>query len=155
MARVAVRRTGHRFAPDVRRVIARPYLPGEEIAPGGDSRASLLMRRVVQIGNCGSPLETAAGWLVLTHGVGAMRRYSIGALLLDLEDPGRVLGRLRCPLLEPDDVEREGYVPNVVYSCGGLIRGDELVLPYGQSDGAVGVAMISVPELLAALRASP
>jgi predicted GH43/DUF377 family glycosyl hydrolase len=107
---------------------------------------------LVQIGNCGSPLETDAGWLVLTHGVGAMRRYAIGAVLLDLDNPGRVLGRLPYPLLEPDETEREGYVPNVVYSCGGLIHGDDLVLPYGQSDGAVGVAVISMPDLLSSLR---
>lgn len=107
---------------------------------------------LVQIGNCGSPLETEAGWLVLTHGVGAMRRYAIGALLLDLEDPLRVIGRLDTPLLEPDESEREGYVPNVVYTCGALVNGDDLVLPYGLSDGAIGVAVIPLPELLAALR---
>jgi predicted GH43/DUF377 family glycosyl hydrolase len=109
---------------------------------------------ILQIGNCGSPLETSAGWLVLTHGVGAMRRYAIGAMLLDLEDPRRVLGRLPYPLLEPDETEREGYVPNVLYSCGGLLNGDDLVLPYGQSDGAVGVALVSVPELIAELAAT-
>jgi predicted GH43/DUF377 family glycosyl hydrolase len=108
--------------------------------------------QLLQIGNCGSPLETEAGWLVLTHGVGAMRRYAIGALLLDLEDPRHVLGRLPYPLLEPDEMEREGYVPNVVYSCGGLLNGEDLVLPYGLSDGAVGVAVVSMPDLLAALR---
>ena len=107
---------------------------------------------LVQIGNCGSPLETEAGWLVLTHGVGAMRRYAIGALLLDLEDPLQVIGRLTTPLLEPDASEREGYVPNVVYTCGALVNGDDLVLPYGLSDGAIGVAVIALPELLAALR---
>jgi predicted GH43/DUF377 family glycosyl hydrolase len=107
---------------------------------------------LVQIGNCGSPLETEAGWLVLTHGVGAMRRYAIGALLLDLEDPLRVIGRLDAPLLEPDASEREGYVPNVVYTCGALVNGDNLVLPYGMSDAAIGVAVIALPELLAALR---
>jgi predicted GH43/DUF377 family glycosyl hydrolase len=106
---------------------------------------------LVQIGNCGSPLETEAGWLVLTHGVGAMRRYAIGALLLDLEDPLRVLGRLTMPLIEPDESEREGYVPNVVYTCGALVNGDNLVLPYGLSDSAIGVAVIDLPELLAAL----
>jgi predicted GH43/DUF377 family glycosyl hydrolase len=107
---------------------------------------------LLQIGNCGSPIETAAGWLVITHGVGPMRRYAIGALLLDLEDPRRVLGQLRQPLIEPEGNEREGYVPNVVYSCGALLNGSELILPYGLSDAAVGVAVISLPELLAELR---
>ena len=106
---------------------------------------------LLQIGNCGSPVETAAGWLVITHGVGPMRRYVLGALLLDLEDPRRVLGRLREPLLAPEGGEREGYVPNVVYSCGALKNGDDLVLPYGLSDAAVGVAIVSIPQLLAAL----
>ena len=106
---------------------------------------------LVQIGNCGSPLETEAGWLVLTHGVGPMRRYAIGALLLDLEDPRRVLGHLRDPLLFPDATEREGYVPNVLYSCGALINGDQLVLPYGFSDSGIGVALIPLADLLAEL----
>jgi predicted GH43/DUF377 family glycosyl hydrolase len=106
---------------------------------------------LVQIGNCGSPLETSAGWLVITHGVGPMRQYVISALLLDLEDPRRVVGQLRKPLLTPEGSEREGYVPNVVYSCGAMINGDDLVLPYGLSDAAVGVAMISLPALLAEL----
>jgi predicted GH43/DUF377 family glycosyl hydrolase len=105
-----------------------------------------------QIGNCGSPIETPAGWLVITHGVGPMRRYVLGALLLDLDDPRRVIGQLREPLLTPEGMEREGYVPNVVYSCGALLNGDDLVLPYGLSDAAVGVAIISVPELLTELR---
>jgi predicted GH43/DUF377 family glycosyl hydrolase len=107
---------------------------------------------LLQIGNCGSPLETEAGWLVLTHGVGPMRRYTIGALLLDLDDPLRIIGRLREPLLVPAANEREGYVPNVVYTCGGLIHGDRLVLPYGLSDAAIGIAMVALPELLAELR---
>jgi predicted GH43/DUF377 family glycosyl hydrolase len=109
---------------------------------------------LLQIGNCGSPIETEAGWLVLTHGVGAMRRYGIGALLLDLEDPRRVIGRLHRPLLLPDATEREGYVPNVVYSCGGIVHERQLVLPYGFSDSGIGIASISLPELLGALRAS-
>jgi predicted GH43/DUF377 family glycosyl hydrolase len=107
---------------------------------------------LLQIGNCGSPVETAAGWLVITHGVGPMRRYVLGALLLDLANPAKVVGHLNEPLLEPEESEREGYVPNVVYSCGGMINGDDLVLPYGLSDGAVGVAIIAVPELLAKLQ---
>jgi predicted GH43/DUF377 family glycosyl hydrolase len=105
-----------------------------------------------QIGNCGSPLETDAGWIVLTHGVGPMRRYTLGALLLDLADPRRVIGRLPVPLLEPDETEREGYVPNVLYSCGSLIRGDTLVLPYGFADHGIRIALVSVPDLLARLR---
>jgi predicted GH43/DUF377 family glycosyl hydrolase len=109
--------------------------------------------QLLQIGNCGSPIETDAGWLVVTHGVGPMRRYALGMLLLDLDDPSQVIGRLREPLLEPNASEREGYVPNVLYSCGGLRNGDDLVLPYGISDGAVGVAVVPIPELLSALRA--
>ncbi len=108
---------------------------------------------LLQIGNCGSPLETEEGWLVITHGVGPMRRYVLGAILLDLEDPRRVVGQLRQPLLSPEASEREGYVPNVVYSCGSMLNGRDLVLPYGMSDGAVGIAVVSVPDLLTALRA--
>jgi len=110
--------------------------------------------QLLQIGNCGSPIETEAGWLVLTHGVGAMRRYGIGALLLDLEDPRRVIGRLPEPLLLPDGSEREGYVPNVVYSCGALAHGQQLVLPYGFADAGIGIALLSLPELVAALTAA-
>ncbi len=102
----------------------------------------------VQIGNCGSPLETERGWLVLTHGVGPMRRYCIGATLLDLEEPTRVIGQLREPLLMPNEEEREGYVPNVVYSCGALIHNQELILPYAMSDSATTFARVALPELL-------
>ncbi|MFM2141558.1 MAG: hypothetical protein RLZZ476_102, partial [Verrucomicrobiota bacterium] len=107
----------------------------------------------VKIGNCGSPIETAEGWLVITHGVGAMRKYCIGAALLDLNDPTRVIGRLREPLLSPEGHEREGYVPNVVYSCGSLIHGGQLVLPYAMSDKATGIASIPIDGLLAELKA--
>jgi predicted GH43/DUF377 family glycosyl hydrolase len=107
---------------------------------------------LVQIGNCGSPIETDQGWLVITHGVGPMRRYVLGALLLDLEDPSRVLGRLSYPLLAPNENERDGYVPNVVYSCGSLRNGNDLVLPYGMSDGAIGISIVSLPELIATLK---
>jgi predicted GH43/DUF377 family glycosyl hydrolase len=110
---------------------------------------------LLHIGNCGSPLETEAGWLVLMHGVGPMRRYVLGALLLDLDDPRRVIGQLPEPLLAPDDSEREGYVPNVVYTCGGMINGDKLLLPYGFSDSGIGLAVVSLPELLDALKTSP
>ena len=89
------------------------------------------------------PLETDEGWLVITHGVGPMRRYVLGALLLDLDDPRRVVGQLREPLLGPEATEREGYVPNVVYSCGAMLNGKDLVLPYGLSDAAIGVARVS------------
>jgi predicted GH43/DUF377 family glycosyl hydrolase len=102
----------------------------------------------VQLGNCGSPIETEAGWLVLSHGVGAMREYSIGAFLLDKNDPSKVIGRLEEPLLTPNENEREGYVPNVVYSCGSAIHGDELIIPYAMSDHASSIAKVSVTELL-------
>ncbi len=108
---------------------------------------------LLQIGNCGSPIETREGWLVLTHGVGPMRQYVLDALLLDLDDPVRVIGRLNAPLLSPNETEREGYVPNVLYTCGGMVHGDDLILPYGMSDAAVGIATISIPNLVAQLRA--
>ena len=107
---------------------------------------------VLQLGNCGPPIETEAGWLVLTHGVGPMRTYRIGAILLDLDDPTKILGRLAEPLLSPAADEQNGYVPNVVYSCGALIHDDNLVLPYGIGDAAIGFAVVPVPELLRALR---
>lgn len=102
----------------------------------------------MQIGNCGSPLEVAEGWLVLTHGVGPMRQYSIGAILLDLEDPTRVIARLKEPLMTPHEEEREGYVPNVVYSCGSLIHNNEIILPYAMSDVTSAIATVNVQELL-------
>lgn len=106
----------------------------------------------IQIGNCGAPIETPAGWLVLTHGVGPMRKYAIGACLLDLENPARVIGRLREPLLTPNENEREGYVPNVVYSCGGLVHNDTLVIPYAMADYATTFATVSLSELLSVLQ---
>lgn len=102
----------------------------------------------VQIGNCGSPLETEAGWLVLTHGVGPMREYWMGAILLDLNDPSKVIGHLKEPLLTPTDDERNGYVPNVIYSCGGMIHNAELILPYGFSDSTTSFARIPLADLL-------
>lgn len=102
----------------------------------------------IQLGNCGPPMETPHGWLVLTHGVGPMRTYAIGALLLDLEEPSRVIGQLEEPLLEPAPDERDGYVPNVVYSCGGMIHAGRLVIPYGLSDRAIRVATVSLDELV-------
>ena len=106
---------------------------------------------LVQLGNCGSPLETEAGWLVITHGVGPMRRYTLGAILLDTEDPRRVIGSLNEPLLEPIADERDGYVPNVVYSCGSMIHGNHLVLPYGFSDVGAGIATVPLDDLLTRL----
>jgi predicted GH43/DUF377 family glycosyl hydrolase len=103
---------------------------------------------LMQLGNCGSPLETDAGWLVITHGVGPMRRYTLGALLLDLDDPTIVRGHLTEPLLSPEPDEREGYVPNVVYSCGAMLHADHLILPYGFADVGAGVATIPVADLL-------
>ena len=105
----------------------------------------------IKLGNCGSPIETEAGWLVLSHGVGAMRKYCLGAFLLDLNDPTRVIGRLREPLLCPNESEREGYVPNVVYTCGALLHGRELIIPYAMSDSASSFATVSLDELLAAM----
>jgi predicted GH43/DUF377 family glycosyl hydrolase len=105
----------------------------------------------VQLGNCGSPIETEAGWLVLTHGVGAMRKYALGAFLLDLEEPSRVIARLETPLLEPDANEREGYVPNVVYTCGGVLHNRELVIPYAMSDYASTFGTVCVDEVLDAM----
>ncbi|MDT5240886.1 MAG: hypothetical protein QOD97_3084 [Mycobacterium sp.] len=106
---------------------------------------------VLQLGNCGPPIETDAGWLVLTHGVGPMRTYRIGAILLDLDDPAKIIGRLRHPLLSPAADEQDGYVPNVVYSCGALVHSETLVIPYGMADSAIGVATVSMPDLLGAL----
>jgi predicted GH43/DUF377 family glycosyl hydrolase len=105
----------------------------------------------IKIGNCGSPIETEAGWLVLSHGVGAMRKYCLGAFLVDLNDPTRVIGRLREPLLCPNEAEREGYVPNVVYTCGALLHGRELIIPYAMSDSATSFATVPLDELLAAM----
>ena len=108
---------------------------------------------LTQIGNCGSPLETEAGWLVITHGVGPLRQYALGAILLDAEDPARVIGHLAEPLLQPTEDERDGYVPNVVYSCGSMISGGLLVLPYGFSDVGTRIATVRLDDLLAELTA--
>lgn len=118
-----------------KKLIARPTYPWE----------------FVQLGNCGSPIETEAGWLVLTHGVGPMRKYAMGAFLLDRDDPSRVIGRLESPLLEPNANEREGYVPNVVYSCGAVVHGKDLVIPYAMSDYASTFATVPLDEVLGAM----
>jgi len=103
---------------------------------------------LVQIGNCGSPIETDRGWLVITHGVGPMRRYCLGASLFKLDDPSVEIGRLKEPILVPNQDEREGYVPNVVYSCGGIINNGKLILPYGLSDYSSSFATIDLNPLL-------
>jgi predicted GH43/DUF377 family glycosyl hydrolase len=107
---------------------------------------------LVQLGNCGSPIETDAGWLVLSHGVGPLRKYCIGAFLLDRNDPGKVIGRLREPLLKPNENEREGYVPNVVYTCGALLHKGVLIIPYGLADHATGFATVRLHEVLGAMQ---
>ncbi len=106
----------------------------------------------MQIGNCGSPVETKEGWLLLTHGVGAMRKYSLGATLLDLENPHKVIAQTPLPILEPNEYEREGYVPNVVYTCGCMIHNDDLIIPYAMSDSASNIAKVSVDELLSYMK---
>jgi predicted GH43/DUF377 family glycosyl hydrolase len=105
----------------------------------------------VQVGNCGSPIETDAGWLVLSHGVGPMRQYSIGAFLLDRDDPSRLIGRLKQSLLTPNENEREGYVPNVVYSCGAVVHNGQLIIPYAVSDYATTFGTIPLDQLLSAM----
>lgn len=106
----------------------------------------------IQVGNCGSPIETSEGWLVITHGVGPMREYNLGASLFDLKDPEKEIGRLKTPLLIPNTDEREGYVPNVVYSCGSMIHNDDLIIPYAMSDYASTYATVNIRELLAELK---
>jgi len=115
--------------------------------------AELLMQpkydwEMVQLGNCGSPIKTTKGWLLLTHGVGVMRKYVISAILLDLEDPRQIVGRLEKPFLEADENEREGYVPNVVYTCGLLLHGDVLLIPYAVSDAATGFITVKLNDML-------
>lgn len=122
------------FWPETRRLI-EPLYPWE----------------FTKMGNCGSPIETEAGWLVLSHGVGPVRTYCLGAFLLDKNDPSKVIARLRDPLMRPEPSEREGYVPNVLYTCGALLHGKDLVLPYGMADRVTGFALIPLDEILAAL----
>jgi predicted GH43/DUF377 family glycosyl hydrolase len=105
----------------------------------------------VQMGNCGSPIECDAGWILLTHGVGAMRKYSLGAALLDRDDPSRVIARTRCPILSAAESDREGYVPNVVYTCGAVRVDEQLFIPYGISDSAIGFATTTIDAMLAAM----
>ncbi|MBN2891875.1 MAG: hypothetical protein JXL97_08415, partial [Bacteroidales bacterium] len=106
----------------------------------------------VQIGNCGSPIEINEGWLVLTHGVGPMRQYSLGVILLDKNNPTKIIARLEEPLLSPNEEEREGYVPNVIYSCGGLVHNNNLIIPYAMSDIKSGIASIDVSDLMSNMK---
>lgn len=106
----------------------------------------------MQIGNCGAPIETEQGWLLLTHGVGPMRKYSIGAVLLDIEEPSRVIRRLEEPLIVPNEYQREGYVPNVVYTCGAMVHGDNLIIPYSVSDTYTGVVTTKLNMLLDSMK---
>jgi predicted GH43/DUF377 family glycosyl hydrolase len=115
---------------------------------------------LIQLGNCGSPIETPMGWLVFTHGVGPMREYAIGVVLLDLDEPERLIAALPEPLPVADEPEREGYVPNVVYSCGSMIHGETVVLPYGCSDSSARIAMVDLsrsgrPSRNVTIRRSP
>ncbi|GHT77666.1 hypothetical protein FACS1894130_02760 [Spirochaetia bacterium] len=105
----------------------------------------------MQIGNCGSPIEVDQGWLVLTHGVGSLRRYSIGAMLLDKREPSKVIGRLREPLISPGVRERTGYVPNVVYTCGAIVNKDRLIIPYGSADRSIAFITVDMEELMGRL----
>jgi predicted GH43/DUF377 family glycosyl hydrolase len=121
------------------KLIARPKYPWE----------------LMLMGNCGSPIETSEGWLLITHGVGPMRRYCISAMLLDLDDPTKIIGRLQYPILAPTDEEREGYVPNVVYSCGSLVHRGQLFLPFSMADRTSTMGTIPLDVLIAALKRSP
>ena len=103
---------------------------------------------LVQIGNCGAPIEIDEGWLLLTHGVGAMRQYSIGAVLLDKDDPRKIIARSREPVLTASGDEREGYVPNVVYTCGAMRHGANIFLPYGIADSSVAFSFVPISEML-------
>ncbi|MCX6112144.1 MAG: hypothetical protein NTY22_02505 [Proteobacteria bacterium] len=102
----------------------------------------------IKIGNCGSPIDTKEGWILLTHGVGPMRKYCIGVALLNRDDPSKVIARLKDPLISPTEREREGYVPNVVYSCGSILLNEKLIIPYASADSVSSIAVISLNELL-------
>ncbi len=149
------RKIGGRFAMLARQDNESIYLSFSNNIHFWDQHKLLLRPKfsweMVQIGNCGSPIETEAGWLVLSHGVGPLRKYSIGAFLLDRDDPGKVIGRLREPLIQPNENERKGYVPNVVYTCGALLHNRSLIIPYGLADHATSFATVCVDEVIAAM----
>jgi len=149
------RRIGGRYAMIARQDNENLYLIySDDLYDWGSGQAILQPRypwEFVQIGTCGSPIEIDEGWLLLTHGVGAVRQYSIGAILLDKQDPTKVIARSREPLVRPEPAEREGYVPNVVYTCGAMRHGERIVLPYAICDTYSNVATVSIRALLAAL----
>ena len=147
------RKIGGRFLMAARQDGKNVTLLSSDTLTHWDDEGSVLLRpefpwELVQMGNCGSPIECDAGWILLTHGVGAMRKYSLGAALLDRADPSIVLARTACPILAAADSDREGYVPNVVYTCGAMRMGDELFIPYGISDSAIGFATVRIDHLL-------
>lgn len=147
------RKVGGHYAMVGRQDGKNLYLLRSDNLDRWDDEGILLMQpaypwEFIQIGNCGSPIETDAGWLLLTHGVGAMRKYAIGCALLDRDDPSKVLARTREPILTAENADRSGYVPNVVYTCGAMKVGNHLLMPYGISDSAVGFASVPVDQLL-------
>ena len=150
------RKIGGRYAMLARQDSENVWLLMSDDLYKWDGGAKLIEPRYpwefIQVGNCGSPIEIDEGWLVLTHGVGRVRNYCMGACLLDKDDPSKLLGRMEYPLLEPSAKERDGYVPNVVYSCGGLVHDRTLLLPYGVADNFATFATAKVDDILAAMR---
>jgi predicted GH43/DUF377 family glycosyl hydrolase len=131
------------------------FRPGQPDAERGDAhatRTTFQCRAVVRIGNCGSQLELDEGWLLLTHGVGPVRKYPIGAVLLDKNHPSKVVARSREPLVRPEQSEREGYVPNVVYTCGAMRHNNQIVMPYTVSDTFSNFATIEISALMSTLQ---
>ena len=146
------RRIGGQYAMIARQDNENLYLIYSDDLYSWDGGVAILKPRFpwefVQIGNCGSPIELDEGWLMLTHGVGPVRKYSIGAVLLDKADPSKVIARTREPLIRPEPPERQGYVPNVVYTCGAMRHNDQIILPYAVSDTFSKFATIKIPDLI-------
>jgi predicted GH43/DUF377 family glycosyl hydrolase len=146
------RRIGGKFAMITRHDAENLYFTLSDDVSQWNKPVKLLMPthawEFTQIGNCGSPVETEKGWVLLTHGVGPVRKYCIGAVLLDRDNPVKVIGQLRQPLIAPDESEREGYVPNVVYTCGAILHNRTLVIPYAMADTTTRIASIGIDELL-------
>jgi predicted GH43/DUF377 family glycosyl hydrolase len=146
------RRFGGKYAMIARQDNENLYLIYSDDLYSWDGGVAILKPRFpwefVQIGNCGSPIELDEGWLMLTHGVGPVRKYSIGAVLLDKADPSKVIARTREPLIRPEPPERQGYVPNVVYTCGAIRHNDQIILPYAVSDTFSKFATINIASLL-------